>query len=321
MSSATDTPTARCFGQRMLSPYRGIMHSVVTQWADAVTTDGREWTLYVRGECLYDDLAELESEKVTVPDVKYGTWSKKTGFQRSPIRLPTFDGKVRHEGEKLLEAVKANAPDLPFPLADRFELWLLHGKTHKPMALIASSCSTAVEEPTLLRWTPGQHCMAELAHSRALFETINTFAGAQPRAAWFERHADGSGTPIISDTQSNKLISEALAAKAFAEFFIDTDVLDAEQTAWFEQLLEWQAPALLQLPGLSDEQRTRFETAACRHALRLAEQLPLYPCVLDNAKITAALVEARLRRSTGKPVGIAKHNDNLSPDYIEIPDT
>ena len=32
----------------MLSPYRGVMHAVVHGWADAVTTDGRAWTLYER---------------------------------------------------------------------------------------------------------------------------------------------------------------------------------------------------------------------------------------------------------------------------------
>ena len=89
----------------MLSPFRGIMHSVATRWADAVTTDGRHWTLYVRGECLYDDLDEVGNTSVTVPDVKYGTWSDATGFQRAPIRMPTFDEQVCAHGERLLVAI------------------------------------------------------------------------------------------------------------------------------------------------------------------------------------------------------------------------
>ena len=140
----------------MLNPFRGVMHSVVTGWADAVTIDGRDWTLYVRGECLYDDLDALDDLAVTVPDVKYGTWSADKGFQRAPIRMPTFDARVRAEGERLLAAVRQHASELPFVLADRFELWLLHASTGRPLALIASACSARDCDPQLpARWTPG----------------------------------------------------------------------------------------------------------------------------------------------------------------------
>ncbi len=304
----------------MLNPFRGIMHSVVTEWADAVTTDGREWTLYVRGECLYDDLADFEGEKLTIPDVKYGTWSATAGFARSPIRLPTFDAKVRHEGERLLAAVLAVADRLPFPLADRFEYWLLHGESRLPLALIASSCSHEFEPPAVLRWTPGQLCMAEIIQSHTLHDAVNQLAGEQPQAMWFERHADGSGTPVVHVGEAAAESNPPLAADTFAEFYLDADVLDDGLAHLFGQVLAWQAPALLQLPTLSNAQRTEFETAACRHALRLAEQLPLYPCVLDKAQITAALVEARLRRTAGATPDSTASGSSLSPDYIEIPD-
>ena len=107
----------------------------------AVTIDGRHWTLYVRGECLYDDLEQFDDPGVMVPDVKYGSWSPDNGFQRAPIRMPTFDDRVRAHGERLLEAVRQHAPSLPFALADRFELWLLHAVTGRPLALIASRSS------------------------------------------------------------------------------------------------------------------------------------------------------------------------------------
>ena len=106
-----DTRT-RCFGQRMLSPFSGIMHCIVNDSADAVTTDGRVWTLYVRGECLYDDLPDLDHREVTIPDVKYGQWSAKRGFRRAPIRLPTFDARVREEGDRLLQAVQQHANEV-----------------------------------------------------------------------------------------------------------------------------------------------------------------------------------------------------------------
>jgi hypothetical protein len=315
--------TARCFGQRMLSPFRGIMHCVATRWADAVTTDGRRWTLYVRGECLYDNPDELEDDAVSVPDVKYGTWSAQAGLQRAPIRLPTLDERVRQEGEALLAAVECHRNRLPFPLADQFELWLLHGETGLPLALIDSRCRREdCEPPVQTRWTAGQVCIAELPEAARLNAEIAGLAGDRPRAQWFERQPDASGRPCCPPAGAADATGAALPATCFAPLFVDRCALDAPQRRLLDLVEHWQSPFLLQLPSLTVEQRDRFEAAACRHALRLAEQLPLYPCTRDAAAITAALVEARLRRSNParrhrqRPAG----EGVLSPDYIEIPE-
>lgn len=300
----------------MLSPYRGVMHSVVTEWADAVTIDGRNWTLYVRGECLYDDPCDLQDRSISVPDVKYGTWSEQAGFRRAPIRLPTFDGRVRDEGDSLLRAVQQHAHALPFPLADRFELWLLHAQTGRPLALIASSCNADDRAtPSALRWTPGQLCMAQLEEARALRDIIAHLAGRAPQACWFERRADDSGLG-----QDGAHALQTLPAEHFDQLLIDRTALSSEQEPMLAALHHWQAPALLQLPTLSMAQRVAFEQAACQQALRLAEQLPLYPCVLDTAAITAALVEARLRRVSMRGARGETESRTLSPDYIEIPE-
>ena len=300
----------------MLGPFRGIMHSVATRWADAVTTDGRHWTLYVRGECLYDDLDEVGNTSVTVPDVKYGTWSDATGFQRAPIRMPTFDEQVCAHGERLLAAVRQHAADLPFALTDRYECWLLGDRDGLPLALIASACSTeeCVDTATP-RWTPGQICMAESAPARELFRHVAELAGAQPRAQWFVRHDDASGNALGTTADDMRL-----PAQYFPRLLVDRRALDAHQRELLDILWQWQSPSLLQLPGLSDEERRRFEAAACRHAVRLAEQLPLYPRVLDHRAITAALVEARLRSAVPAATAPARTATSLSPDYVEIPD-
>jgi len=305
----------------MLSPYRGVMHAVVHDWADAVTTDGRTWTLYVRGECLYDDPTDLQDRAISVPDVKYGTWSAKSGFVRAPIRLPTFDARVREQGEALLVAVQRHAPTLPFPLADRFELWLLHGETGHPLALIASGCTPDdCEPPSRVRWTPGQNCMADLPEAVQLHHRIAELAGPAPRAQWFERHADGSGSALVGGADDEAIAASRLPADRFSTLLVDRGALGAGSAHLLEALLRWQSPALLQLPGLSTEQRRHFEAAACGHALRLAENLALYPFVLDRTAITAALVEARLRSSNPQSQQGAERVGAMSPDYIEIPD-
>jgi len=305
----------------MLSPYRGVMHSVVRDWADAVTTDGRAWTLYVRGECLYDDPLDLQDRSISVPDVKYGSWSARTGFMRAPIRLPTFDERVREQGEALLSAVQTHAAALPFPLADRFELWLLHGASGQPLALIASGCTTDdCAQPARAQWTPGRNCMAELPEAVQLHRRIAELAGPTPRAQWFERHADGSGSAVLPRAGAATVAERHLPADRFSSLLIDRDALGADSGRLLDALLSWQSPALLQLPGLTREQRRHFETAACGHALRLADSLPLYPCVLDRRAITAALVEARLRRTHQESRQGSEAVRAMSPDYIEIPD-
>lgn len=300
----------------MLSPYRGVMHCVDTGSADAVTTDGRRWTLYVRGECLYDDPAQISEQNISVPDVKYATWSEHTGLKRAPIRLPTFDDRVRREGERLLEAVRQCAPRLPFALADRFELWLLHGGSNQPLALIDSACSVAECTPAATPdWTPGQLCMQALPEAVELKRLVAALAGETPQAAWFERQADGSGVRLPGQPGP-----PTRPADAFTWMLIDRDAVETEAPALLEALERWQSPALLQLPTLAEPERRRLEIEACRQAERLAEQLPLYPCVLERRAVTAALVAARLRRATGEGDPARLAPVALSPDYIEVAD-
>ena len=51
------------------------------------------------------------------------------------------------------------------------------------------------------------------------------------------------------------------------------------------------------LQHIDDEQRRALEAHACRRAVELAAGYRLIPCVLDHARIEAARVEARLRKS------------------------
>lgn len=300
----------------MLSPYRGVMHCVETGSADAVTTDGRSWTLYVRGECLYDDPAQITEQGISVPDVKYATWSERAGLRRAPIRLPTFDDRVRHEGERLLSAVQQCAPRLPFALADRFELWLLHQGSDHPLALLDSACSaddcTVPGSPT---WTPGQLCIQALPEMAGLKRLVANLAGDPPRAAWFERQADGTGVRLPEQPGPT-----SQPAAAFSGVLIDRGAIGVEAPGLLEVLDRWQSPALLQLPTLEEPERRRLEIEACAHAERLAEQLPLYPCLLERRAVTAALVAARLRRATGEGDPARLAPVALSPDYIEVAD-
>ncbi len=281
-----------CFSQRILNPFRGAMHCVRIRWGEAVTVDGRDWTLYIGGECIHEDLDDEIHPGICVPDIKYGEWSTETGFHRAPVRLPTFENTISAIGERLLACVKAKAPALPFPPADFHELWLMDAASDRPLALLASHCDHQPREaPPLLRWTPGQAAMDHDSRLIDLRDRVASQAGEPVRTAWFDRRRHE-----LPDADLNPdLLCDAGIALAV--------------------LKDWQSPATLLLP-LDRVSRTEIERLAAHHALRLAELLPLYPEFLQRELMTAALVEARMRRSvtesTGEPEG------TLSPFYIEV---
>lgn len=77
----------------------------------------------------------------------------------------------------------------------------------------------------------------------------------------------------------------------------------------------WLAPWLLQWPPLDTALRQRFERHARRQAFVVEQQFRLYPRILDEDSITAARVEAVLRRSQ---IPTANPDDTLSTFYIEL---
>lgn len=272
------------------------MHIVKLKWSEAVTTDGRNWILYVRGEKFYDDLQDGNEEHIVVPDIKYGQWSQKEGLLRSPVRLTTFYDEIDFEGQQLLHAIKATADKLPFPYIDHHELWLLNETTQQPLALLASRCEHEIEEmPALLQWTPGQAARRHFPALAALQLQITQLAGKQPGAKWFVRHAD----PLPGgELDQNPLIS---ASKEIS------------------QLIEWQSPYQLLLKQ-DNRQRMKLEKMASRHALRLVGQLSLYPAILQPRVITAALVEARMRKSIAEDNASAGAEKTIPPFYLELGD-
>lgn len=65
--------------------------------------------------------------------------------------------------------------------------------------------------------------------------------------------------------------------------------------ALLREFLDWQAPWLLQLQNLSVEQRDYLEQQAVQRTGESARCHRLYPKLIDEARITAARVEAKLR--------------------------
>lgn len=93
-----------CYTERILNPFRGVMNVIALDDAEAVTTDGVNWSLYVRD---YFDTADDNPEEfaqIDNPNIRFGIWSEASGLVRAPV-LPGYHYReIQHKGERLLEA-------------------------------------------------------------------------------------------------------------------------------------------------------------------------------------------------------------------------
>ena len=104
-------------------------------------------------------------------------------------------------------------------------------------------------------------------------------------------------------------------AEDFPEYFISTRHGNDYLNRLVRGFIEWQAPWLLLLDTLAQEQRQYFEQCARRQALIVDQQYLLYPEVIDESFIRAARVEAKLRRSQMKELS---QDEVMSTFYIEL---
>ncbi len=320
-----------CYSQRMLNPFHGIVNVIEIAGADAVSSDGENWTLFVHGEHETAELADGTRQEVETPDVKFGVWSARQGLRRAPIRNAADYEFVDHVGRYLLEVIRQHAAMVPFPLRDRYELWLLDSAFDLPLALIDSRCRQGdISEDTQLKWRVGVTARSHfqvpeilvrrldgINPAEVLERVINRAAGTRPRAQWFVRRDDLSGLSIRSLRVEPELRGRLLPAKAFPEQQLRSHWPDHTDQSLVRAYLDWQAPWLLMLQHLSDNTRDRLERAAGQRALLLAESHALFPKVIDKGRIVAARVEANLRRAAGEGRENSPRTDALFPFFNE----
>jgi len=145
-----------CYAQRLLNPFRGVMNIIEQQGAEAVTTDGLHWDIYVRDTTLVADLAD--GHTVQTGDIRYGSWSQQQGLKRGAI-YPSNDFKLlEHRGAIIYEYLLDHFHEVPFALRDHYELWLLDGQG-LPLALLHSAtCEQDIELDCRIDWRAGRDC-------------------------------------------------------------------------------------------------------------------------------------------------------------------
>ena len=297
-----------CYAQRLFNPFRGIMNIIAYGGAEAVSLDGIEWDIYVRDTELVADLQN--NRRILSTDVRYGHWSKHKGLVRGSI-YPSDDFKrMEAQGHVVFEYLRHHHQDVPFPLQDRYELWLLD-IMRQPLAILNSVVNPAdIELDCPIKWRAGVRCCEDFCSphfdglnkkqykaGEYISHYINECAQPEPCAQWFHRQQDGSGISLQGIDLHAQYRSRRLDDKAFPKYFINDLSHDAQHSQLLDDYLSWQAPYFLLLQDLSDHRRGIIEKQACQRALLIDELCHLYPQLIDEKLINAARVEAILRRN------------------------
>ncbi len=314
-----------CYAQRLLNPFRGAMHVVRYASAEAVTTDGVEWDIYVANDALLADLGRA-GKRAQISDIRYGHWSAEKGLKRGPLYPSDDFRRLEEMGAVVYEHLLRVHRELPFRFRDAFELWLLDRDDH-PLALIHSvrnDSETDTRPP--LDWRAGiaarehfrSHAVAGLDEPAGAYLTRYVNELAAGPAQWFRRSDDGSGLGLHTLKGGEHLRGRVLEADAFPPLFIATHGMDAAHARLVQDYHAWQAPWMLLLDRLDVPTRAALEAAACRQADALEKHCRLYPAVLDRTALQAARVQAALER--GQPAA-ARQDDAIPMFYIELDNT
>jgi len=274
------TDKIRAFSVRLMPPYSGQVQIAESDTYRALTVDGLVW------EIQYVNRSHVRVATMSDSDIK--------SYVANPEKLE--DGTVDTELLDLLEFL--TDIKLPFAGADRFEYWLLDAKDNSPLALVFSCAeATQMEKfPARPDWTalpaavmPVKKTESEEASQSPpvnyqLERLVADRAGLNAKGRWFDRsEKDPHFFPPL-------MVREDWETEADAELC--------------QRYIERQAPRLLMLHGLSEDDRRRLETCCRPQAVEVARFVGVYPEIVDNELIQALCVEARFRAAhdqEGKP--------------------
>ena len=311
-----------CYAQRLLNPFRGVVHTIRYQSAEAVTTDGIEWDIYVANDALLEGLGRA-GRRAQISDIRYGHWSAEKGLKRGPL-FPSDDFRRLEEmGAVVYEYLLKAHRDVPFAFRDQFELWLLD-RHDQPLALLHSvrtDSETDTKPP--LDWRAGmaaqEHfrsaAIANLTEAAGVYLTRYVNSLASGVAQWFRRSDDGAGLGLHTLKGGEFLRGRVVEADAFPPLFIATAGMDASHTRLVHDYHAWQAPWMLLLSQLDTATRSALEACAWQQAEMIEKHCRLYPAVIDHHALQAARVEAALERNQPRPF---KQDEVMPMFYIEL---
>jgi hypothetical protein len=311
----SDTPLAvRTYAQRRLSPFMGTVQVVEVADGRALSYDGWLWHIQLRSQ---EPIANrvwgnIGPRQTSRPYFHYGSWTQDGDLRRLPLNPVLGDVSGYAALAALLEALNQHPP-LPFPLHDRYECWVLD-RAGEPVVLFASACDEAARNvPPHPRWQASQAggpefrsaaldaagACVDKPHAAWLVDVVSRSVGTPLSLQWFRREDDGSGVGLDGKHLRPEWLTRQLPATAFPPLLLRESWEDPLTAAVVQEYLVWQAPYLLMLAELSDDQRRRLELQACHRPVQLMSARRLLPRILDRELIDTALVRARLESVAG----------------------
>jgi hypothetical protein len=188
-----------CFAQRLLNPFRGVVHTIRFESAEAVTTDGIEWDIYVANDAQIDRLGRA-GKRALISDIRYGHWSAEKGLKRGPL-YPSDDFRRLEEMgavvyEHLPQGHSRCAVQIPRPFRA-----LAARPQRPPLALLHSVRAQQKPTPGTARLarrhgrtgTVPQRGNRRLERAAAVYLTRYVNSLASGVAQWLRRTDDGAG--------------------------------------------------------------------------------------------------------------------------------
>ncbi len=286
----------KLYSKRVLLPFVGVVQVADLGWARALSLDGIKWSVrYLQHENNKTRKGFLNYD----PRVNIAIMLNIEDDQVSSrmIRTDLDSGQTEIDSQRFFEAI--NPVTIPFEAGDHYEYWLLDAEDDSPLALL----QTCVTEDELATDTPApewhsipaaelnvEDPVAQLEDvyqppvNYRLQQYIETQAGRKPRAAWFKRTSGDS--------------------EHFPPCLLKEELSDPEGQRLCDLYLKRIAPRLLMLSGLPVKLRQRLEVDARKNAQEVDDLHRLYPEVINETELTAARVEARIRRANTNEIQI-----------------
>jgi hypothetical protein len=296
------------YSLRRLNPFNGSLQVYTTGNARALSSNGQKWEIQVLSETpqgLWANMPFAGARFYT-----FGTWSRAQGMTQVPLN-PLFNTRgMLKAAQQIIDCLLPLLDQLPFPFTDPYELWQLDEETGLPVALLNSARShLELARKDVRRWIAAERgdfhfvsshlCEQGLprndghnprVHASVLESLVRRRGGQNYRRGWFLRQSDGSAIGLQHP-------SPELAASCFPELPITLEWDTQADQALIMDYLEWKAPQLLLLPGLSSPMREMLERMAVKDALQIERFWRLYPEIHNKRLLNTARVEARIRNS------------------------
>ena len=301
------TEPLRYYSFRQLSPFRGYCHIIESADTQAVTHDGLAWQINVKTNVPTQGWGVFGAKSQSQA-VLFGFWESEHGIKRLPLNPLVNIDQVERSVKPILDNIAVLSKGLPFKPIDDYELWLLD-KQLKPLVLIAAASKAPLTVPKRLRWhatatsdlgffAPSLNDGIDVAADQSQESHIYRDAverlineEAAPQARWYKRTE--AAADIVVNEHGEEMNAELVLQKTvFPPCLIREKWDEARAVNLVADYIRWQAPLLLQLFGLDNSVRRKLEILARQAPIKVTRYHKLYPEIIDQQQINAALVEA-----------------------------